>query len=157
MFPLYPIIKASPLNKPQETHLPTGSMINDKGHPLGQRVLIRECFESSWKLWEVRGVLPNSTGEQAKAQRSSVTGHALGQNLALNLGLPPWFLPLTPFFNTACFLCSPAGQPGLILDSGALCPHTAGASRSLGPAGLPGEWRQQCQDIFAQGEGGYTG
>lgn len=95
--------------------------------------------------------------EQAKAQRSSVTGHTPGQNLALNLGLPPCFLPLTPFSHTACFLCSPAGQPGLILASGALCPHTTGASRSLGPAGLPGEWRQQCQDIFAQGEGGYTG
>lgn len=64
-------------------------MITDKGHPLGQRVLIREHFESSWRLWEVNGVLPNFTGEQAKVQRSSVTGHMLGQNLALNLGLPP--------------------------------------------------------------------
>lgn len=82
---------------------------------------------------EVSPVLPNFTGEQAEAQGSSATGHMLGQNLALNLGLPPWCLPLTPFSHTACFLCDPAGQPGLLLADGLPVPI---------PQGPEGLWDQ---------------
>lgn len=86
-------------------------------------------------------ILPHFTDRQTKAQRSSVnfTGYTLGQSLALSLGLPPWVLPLTFPCNTACFLCPRPGQPGLILASGALCPHPA-RGQKVGQARLQGEW-----------------
>lgn len=44
----------------------------------------RSFFESSWRPWEVCGVLLHFTGKQMKAQRSSVTspGYTLGQDSA---------------------------------------------------------------------------
>lgn len=113
---------------------PGGSMTEDKGSPLGHRIVFQEHFELLWRPWEVWDVLPHFTGKQTKAQRSSITFTACtrGQNLALSLGLPLRFLPLTSPCHTSCFLCSPPGQPGLVLASGALCLHTARGQKVVG-------------------------
>lgn len=63
---VHPIIKASSpltlaLNKPPKTHLPRGSMMDDKGDPLGDRLLGQKHFEWSGRPWEVWGVLLNFT------------------------------------------------------------------------------------------------
>lgn len=109
-------------------------MTDAKDSPLGHRILLQEHFKLSGRSWEMWDVLPHFTGKQTKAQRSSITftGYTLGQNLALSLGLPLWFLPLTSPCNTSCCLCSPPGQLGLILASGALCLHTARGQKVVG-------------------------
>ena len=60
---VHPIIKASSsltltLNRPQETHSPKGSMMDDKANLLGDRILGQKCFELIVReTWEVCYIL----------------------------------------------------------------------------------------------------